>query len=61
MRKILLITGLLLIIGLTISSQKIETKDVKIPVENVLIDTTTDAEEELVVEDWMTQPFNFNS
>ena len=54
MRKILLITGLLLIIGLTISSQKIETKDVKIPVENVLIDTTTDAEEELVVEDWMT-------
>ena len=50
MKKILLIAGLLLIIGLAFSTQT-ETKKVDAPVEEVVL------EDDLLVEDWMTKPF----
>ena len=56
MKKILLIAGLLLIIGLAFSSQMTERKKVDAPVEEVVL------EDDLLVEDWMTKPFiTFNS
>jgi len=52
MKKILLMIGLMLILGLTFSSQKTESKTKEAPVEDVVV------EDELVLEDWMTKPFN---
>lgn len=46
MKKILLIIGLMLVLGLAFSSQKTETKIIE-----------EFHEEELVLEDWMTKPF----
>lgn len=51
MKKIALIAALLLILGLTFSSQIIETKKIDTPVEEVVV------EDDLQVEDWMTKPF----
>ena len=55
MKKIALIAILLLILGLAFSTQTVIEKEIVTPVEDTLV------EDELVVEDWMTRPFNFNS
>jgi len=50
MKKILLMIGLLLILGLAFSTQNEKTNK-----ENVVEEVV---EDELVLEDWMTKPFN---
>jgi hypothetical protein len=54
MKKILLIAGLLLILGLAFSSGETKTKAKEAPVETIV-------EDELQIEDWMTKPFNIKS
>jgi len=55
MKKLALIAVLLLILGLAFSTHGVTEKKIDSPVEDTVV------EEELVVEDWMTKPFNFNS